>query len=182
MIDSHFPSPGKQSDNLKEIEEEILINEKKRKSVQNLHNLLQEKNCKLRLRSLELTEKRNKRQNTVDSECEQLIHHLTIQINKFTQRYQTEQAQCQLIQERMKYIQEKWEEIKRLKNNKIMRMKFDINLTKAKIRELEKRTHELEKFIGENYKHVFEMELEKLTNECNKLKERRDELNKQIKK
>ena len=34
MIDSHFPSPGKQSDNLKEIEEEILINEKKRKSVQ----------------------------------------------------------------------------------------------------------------------------------------------------
>ena len=118
----------------------------------------------------------------MDSECEQLIHHLTIQINKFTQRYQTEQAQCQLIQERMKYIQEKWEENKRLKNNKIMRMKFDINLTKAKIRELEKRTHELEKFIGENYKHVFEMELEKLTNECNKLKERRDELNKQIKK
>lgn len=191
MSDTTFPpvcGPPPPSALLQEIEDNIAIAEKKRKTIQNLHSLLQKKNCKLSLQLLELTEEKNKRQIAVDCECEQMIHHLAIQIGKFTERFRAEQAQCALLQERMRYVQDAWEESRRRKNNQIVGMKFDISLAKAKMREIERRTLELKKLVGESGarqqsdllrcddRDLLEMEKDELVKVCQQLQRRRDEL------
>ena len=179
-----------------DLKEKIAMTEKKRKTIQNLHDTLKESYFKLNSKLTELKEEKERNEQSYENEYKHSIVCLKLQIRKYTKQLEKEKQNCELTSSRIDFIQSSWEKRKMEKMNQISEIRYNTKMLRSKINEVSSRVNSIKHHLSNNHEiddfhlnlafsrierpkpHKTPIEIEKLElmRTCQNLQKRRDML------